>query len=512
MIIKDSVFAQAGQQESTRTEADFRTGMVPNTVAMAEDVNTYGNWSDRDLKVVCDEIVNALKSYGITPNDSYDADKSTQLRDMLLTKLNAGTQLTGIVRDTFTVAPTLTGDTISFTKFDVMFNNAIYYGSTQSQMKRVTIATQTLTATSWPDGVNYIYATSAGALAHQTTPVLGADGATKCMLGSVFVIGGKFQAGSWKFQPWLMQTSIERRQIPTAGRKGGIITPVSGLAIRMGAVELLEEGINFGVSPNTPSIMSIEAKSPFTFKLLYPAYNPSDVAYTDLAYASTHIYNTTSGAMDDISALTGSYICLVPCIAPTGQTLMVPAMSTKTGEKYAAVFETIEQARQAVYGLQYQTGNTTSRCIFLGQTLIVQIGLSDVTDPTQFATEGIVPAALSGFTDASGQTGGGTGKYVPMSSYTWPVQPAITFQNNAVNVVEGSPTTQVVISAPTPVSDQVNQAEIHYTHTSTSLGLSFATNIYWWGASPSFVAGLTYNIIIEYINGKWRAGYLSMAA
>ena len=48
MITKDRIFASAGVQEPSATGSDFSPGRVPNTVAMAEDVNTYGNIADRN--------------------------------------------------------------------------------------------------------------------------------------------------------------------------------------------------------------------------------------------------------------------------------------------------------------------------------------------------------------------------------------------------------------------------------------------------------------------------------
>lgn len=523
MIIKESVFAQAGAQDSGRTDADFRTGMVPNTVAMAEDVNTYGNWSDRDLKVVCDEIVNALQAYEITPNDSYVPGSSDQLKTLLQTKIKGANGLTGIDFDSYTTAPTQSADgaSISFPEMAVIFNTKVYYGDTASTQQRVVIPEQTLSASSgWGTGVRYIYATTNGGLGVQEEPVKGADGASKCFLGSVFVINGVLQAGSWKFQPWLQATSLERRESPTASRKGGFITPKSGKTIQMGAVEILDEGINFGASPSEPSIMRIAAQSPFSYKYLYPGYNPSAAAVTDLD--TTHLYNMSDGTWDDISAFNGKFICLVPCVTPAGQTLMIPAMSLKTGDTYSSIFETVEDAKAAVFGLQYELrakdasgewskGSVASRAIYLGQTIIARIGLTDTTDVTQFATVGIIPQALAGFTDASGQTGGGAGAYIPMGEVLWPSATSVTLNNNMANIVQGRTDVPVNIGFPSPTQDIINQMSVKYTHYDWSKGLTFPSTVRWWGSAPSLVVGQTYNIIFEYCEGKWTGGYLTAA-
>lgn len=522
MIIKDSVFAQAGVMDPEKTSADFRAGMVPNTVAMAEDVNTYGNMSDKDLKVVCDEIVNALVSQGIAPNNSYDAANSTQLRDMLLTKLQGAYSLTGIDYSTYTAAPTQStnGTSITFTPFDIVFNTEVYYGNTQSQMVRATVAEQTITANqTWEDGVHYIWANRQGGIQHQQTPVLGAEGGTKCMLGSVFVINGVFQSNSWKFQPWLQATTVDRRESPTAYRKGGFISPLSGTQIQMGAVQLLAEGIGFGASPTTPNIMNVLAQAPFTFKLLYPGYNAASPAYTDLTYATTHIYNMSAGetgAWEDIPEnMMGKYMCLVPCIVPTGQTLMIPAFTTVNADgTYSGLFDTVEDAQAAIFGLQYSLGRTAERAIYLGQTIIVKAGVTDVTIPTEFITVGIIPEALAGFTSASGQTGGGSGEYVPMREHTVvaaDVNYSYTPPTNSSTLIMGDSAATMTIVPPSPQPGIVNQFGIKYTHLDGYKGLSFV-NTEWWYNEPVWIANTTYNIILEFVGDKWMGGILQKTA
>ena len=63
---KTYTFADLGERRASTTETDFRTGMVRNTIAMAEDVNTYGNMIDEQVEVITKEIVNALEGQGIT--------------------------------------------------------------------------------------------------------------------------------------------------------------------------------------------------------------------------------------------------------------------------------------------------------------------------------------------------------------------------------------------------------------------------------------------------------------
>lgn len=516
MIHKESVFAQGGAQDpSKRNESSFRTGMVPNTIAMAEDVNTYGNMSDGQLKVVCDEIENAIIDQGFELNES----ENNQLSTVLKTKLSGGFTMTGIDRKTYTGAPTQSGNKITFPAFDVIFNKSVYYGTSQNDLQRVHFDAQTFIANStWEDGSYFIYATNTGIIDKQKTPVLGRDGATKCMLGSAFVQNGSFQMytdasgqtfPSWKFQPWLQITSVEQRESPVASRKGGYITGVSGQPrVNMGALEILDEGINFDLDPNAPLVKNIEARTPMSYKYLYPGYNSAAAGTYDID--TTHCYNMSSGEWVDISAHIGKFIVIVPCITPNGQTLMIPAMGNPAGDSYTCIFDSMDKAISAVANLQYNLGNVADRVIYLGQSLVVQIGMADASNPAQMATVAVIPQALSGFTNASGQTGGGVGAYIPMPETEWPQQESVACQINCSNVVQGMTTVPVTVLPPTDIPrDYVGQFGIKYIHRSGYQGLTFPNNWKWWGTPPVFTNNYAYNIIVENFSGTWIAGFLS---
>ena len=522
MITKDRIFASAGVQEPSATGSDFSTGMVPNTVAMAEDVNTYGNMADRDLWVVCQEIQNLMANYGVAPNESYDAGQQGQLATMFKDKVGGAYALTGVVRSSVSTMPTQNGATINIPQMEIVYNLDVYYGNTQSRMQRTTLAAQTITASNWENGVHYIYATTTASSAtstigHQQSPIQAEDGASKCMLGSCFVIDGAIQEGSWKFQPWLQVTSVEERQVPTARTKGGFVSPYSAtggatMQLQMGTLQILDEGINFGANPNRPSIMDVPAATPFKYKFLYPGYNPSSAELTEVD--TLHLYNITAGTWDDISALASGpethYIVMVPCVTPTGQTLMIPAMSTKTGETYNQVFTSQEAAAEAIYSLPYADGLDVyaARAIYMGQSIIVKVGATDLTDPLQYMAVGMLPQELQGFTTASGQSGGAQGAYIPMPEITWTGYTTITCQNNAANVVLGSSEVPLTINPPSPQSGIINQFEVKYTHNAGSQGINWNAAFKWWGNPPSLVNGSVYNIIFEYVNGYWIGGVL----
>lgn len=524
MINKTSIFASGGDKDTSKTEADFRIGMLPNHVAMAEDVNIYGNMSDTQLWVVCREIVNLLGLYGISPDGStVPADPSdpsasqNQLATMFTNNLPQQTLLTGIVWSSYTAAPTQVGNSISFPACKICYNLDVYYGNTGSRQHVVNLNATTVSANNnWTVGPHFLYAYAAttattATIMESSTPIDPSDGATQCFLGSVYVIDDNgshvFQPGSWKFQPWLQVTSAETRESPYASTKGGFISSYSGSTVQMGKLEVLAEGINFDSDTKAPSIVEFPAEAPFTYKSIYPGYDSSLVDVT--AIDTSHIYDHDTNQLEPLSVgATPKYIVLVPCITPAGQTLIVaPQRNVTTG--YNPVFDTMQEARDAIFSLKYSfTNNEVARCIYLGQSMIVKVGATDLTDPANLLVAGIVPQELQGFTTASGQTGGSTGIYTPMPKYDFTGSTAFTARNNAANIAGGA--TQIItISLPTPDASTLSQFEVYYTHTATSAGITFAGTPKWWyNRQPSFQTGYTYLIVGEYINGDWWLGYI----
>ena len=122
---KTTVFGSAGQQDATkRNDTAFRSAMTPNTIAYAEDVNTFGNMADEFVYILCQEIVNALRQQGIEPN----ALDNTQVAQ-LINNLNGGYTLTGLTDAN--VSASATDSTVTFTGV-ISFNSKVYYGSSQA--------------------------------------------------------------------------------------------------------------------------------------------------------------------------------------------------------------------------------------------------------------------------------------------------------------------------------------------------------------------------------------------
>lgn len=516
MITKDDIFAQGSESRDTLNSSVFRQGLVPNTIARAEEVNMSGFMSDRDLYVVCQEINNLLNLYGVSPNDSYSAGQQKQLRNLFNSTVSNGLFLTGVM-NVGGVITMESGSLVIPAGIKIMFNTDTYYGTTKSTQVTITTTATTVTPNaSWGDGVHFIYAnlpsptSTTITIEHQQTPISASEGASKCMLGSVFVISGAFQAGSWKYQPWLSVTSMDSRQSPTAYTKGGFVSPASTSTLQMGSLEIKDEGINFDADRLLPNIVTIQAQSPYTYKFLYPDYDPAtaDVSALD----TTHVYNITAGTWDDVSSLSTAespkYIVMVPCVVPTGQTLMIPAMSTVTGTTYDQLFDSQEAAINAIYSLPCSLDNVAKRAIYLGQSLIVRVGATDLTDPLQFTTVGMVPQALAGFSSASGQAGGSVTTYRPMPSYTWDGYTTITCQNNALNRIIGG-ASNITVTMPSPQSSILNQLEIHFIKNGAG-NIAFSNTINWYsGITPTYTQGKTYCIILEYMNGAWYGGVLS---
>lgn len=528
MINKQNIFASAGQQTQGYSTTDYVTGMIPDTIAMAEDVNSFGNKVDSDLYTVCQEIANVITN-GVLDKDGGDgAPLNSADNTQLLTTLRAmpnGFSQTGIMYNGVDAITCPEQDGVTSIKFGgamhIMFNEGGYFGNSASKMHIGTIAENTTweVTNSVPVGVIYLYAYFSGGsvtIQYQQSVITGEEGSNKCLLGSAFIINNngtkQIQENSWKFQPWLQNTPAIDRESPTAQTKGGLITANTGTQLNIGTLEIKAEGINFDSgSHQNPNIKKLDSGS-FTYKFLYPGYDPSVSASTTLD--TTHLYNLTNATWDDISAQAGKYMVLVPCVAPTGQTLLIPAMSyynSSTGG-YTNIFDTIEDATTAIYGLPYtstSTDKTRERAIYLGYSMVVKIGATDLTDSRNYVTVGMIPQALDGFSYAGGQTGGGTGTYNPMPVYTWNTN-SLTAKTNYKNIITGR-TATVVVTLPAQVLSVVNTIEIEYTHSSNYGGINIidgTTNqpVVWWDqVDLNFVNGQTYLITCEWVNGKWRA-------
>lgn len=530
MINKTSIFASGGDKDTTKTEADYRIGMMPNHVAMAEDVNVYGNMSDTQLWVVCRELVNLLALYGISPDGSTtQADPNdptasqNQLATMFTNSIPQQALLTGIMKSSYTTPPTQSGNAITFPEMDICYNLDVYYGDTKARLHTVKLNATTLSANNtWAIGPHFIYASAApsattATLSHAQEPIAGSDGAESCFLGSVYVINDNgnhvFQPGSWKFQPWLQITSQSVRESPVASTKGGFIAPYVGSSLQIGKLEIMAEGINFDTNPMAPSIVDLTFTPPFMYKSIYPGYD-SSMAETS-TIDTTHIYDHNTGQLETLTpGITPTYIVLVPCITPSGQTLLITPQANVGGATYSPIFDSMQEARDAIFGLKYSfANNEVARCIYLNQSLIVKVGATDMTDPANLLVVGTIPQALAGFTTASGQTGGAAGQYVPMPRYDFTGSAAFTARNNAANIV-GSAGEEILITLPTPEASIINQFEVYYTHTANDFGLDFrpSTGFSWWyNRAPVFTVGQTYLIIGEYINGAWKIGYIEGA-
>ena len=149
MINKQNIFASAGQQTQGYGTSQYVGGMVPNTIAMAEDVNSFGNTLDTDLNSVCKEVANVITN-GVIDKDGGDgqtlnAASFTQLLTSLRAMSNGFIQ-TGIMYDGGSITcPTQDGVTsIKFGgQIKIMFNEGGYFGNSASKMQIGTIAANT---------------------------------------------------------------------------------------------------------------------------------------------------------------------------------------------------------------------------------------------------------------------------------------------------------------------------------------------------------------------------------
>lgn len=512
-----------GERADDRRPADSETtigeaqgGMIRNTVAMAGDVNTYGYMTDEQVYTITKEIVNALVGQGV----AIDPNTNNQLLTMIRTKLSGGYSLTGVYFDGVN-QPTATltnSTTITFSSFKVYFNKKGFFGNTQSDLTVVNFTAPTVTIdNTWAEGAHFLYATPSGTIEHSTDPISAAHMASRCMLGSVFVLNKSdtktFQTGSFKYQPWLMSTDHRTREVPVAETKGGYISAASASTLQMGALEIVDEGINFDTTPALPSVLDVPGETPYTFKILYPGYNANAAEVT--ALDTLHIYNITAGRYEPVKeSAIGKFMVFVPCVTPTKQTLLIAPMTEEIGGKYTQVYDTQEAAEAAIFGLHYSVDNTRKRCIYLGQSLIIRIGENiDLSDNENFKSVGMIPQELAGFTSSAGQAGGSAGQFIPMPEVL-KAGTDVLLSNFCSNVIQGSSkASTVTVRMPPRTPSRMNELMAKYTHVRASdgeslgNGLTFDNTVRWWVKPPVFVEGNTYLFTFDYIEGYWYGDY-----
>lgn len=299
------------------------------------------------------------------------------------------------------VSPTVASSTtISFPAFTVLFGKKVYYGKVIDDFEVVNVPSTTMTVESGEDGAVFVFVDNTGAIRQSLSSVTPGNSSVQCMLGSYFRLNNTIQEGSWKYTPWNGSTSKDSRFMNSSSISGGLLSVASANTLARGEVSIIYEGVNISTSLYLPNQISYEAESPYITKKMYPEYNPSDIDTSTID--TTHIYNITNETVDDISDEEG-YIILIPgIVAPTGQDVYLMAQSPYTSSTYTQIYESMEAAEAALYGLELEFGNVASRVAWLGQSIIVKIGADNFNDKNQIRIVGDVPSIIKAYASMSG--------------------------------------------------------------------------------------------------------------
>lgn len=289
---------------------------------------------------------------------------------------------------------------ITFPEFSVIFGSKIYYGKQIGDFVQVNVPETTMNVEAGADGPVYVYVDTAGDIQQSSNPISPENSATQCLLGSYYRLSNKIQFGTWAYTPWNGATSRDNRFADSTSLNGGLLHPTKPNEFARDPVNILKEGINVSTSVYNPNTITWPAVNTWTAKALYKGYSASTVATSTID--TTHIYNITSGTLDDISGQEG-YIILIPgIVSVTGQDVYLMAMSTKSGNKYKQIYPTMEEAVSGIYSMEVSIGNIASRVAWLGQSIVVKIGATDYTDIAQLQIVGQVPNVLGNYSNTPG--------------------------------------------------------------------------------------------------------------
>ena len=297
--------------------------------------------------------------------------------------------------------PTVISQTgITFPAFSVIFGSKVYYGKEIADFVQIDVPSTTMNVASGDNGVVFVYVDTSGEIHQSMTPITPENSSVQCLLGSYFRISNKIQTNSWKYTPWNGATSKDNRFATGGSVSGGLLTAKTTNTLARSSINVVLEGVNASTSIYNPNSVTYSAESPYLTKELWPGYDPSALDSSTLD--TTHIYNMTSHTVDDISSKTGFIILIPGIVTPTGQDVYLMAMSTKSGSNYPQIYSNMNDAVDAIYGYQVDLGNVTTRVSWLGQVIVVKIGATDYTDPTQLQVIGQVPNVLGSYVSLPG--------------------------------------------------------------------------------------------------------------
>lgn len=376
MKFKSYVFADnASFVDKTKSDTDLLLGWNP-MYQLLETVDINGNLysSDFQLKIVSDELCQILDDFdvNIDPNDS------AQVSQILRTKLGNTGFMTGIdIRTAFTAPFINANGEIEFTDtINLQLNNYGFSGVAPADFTEVSILAQVISCPSGNDGVLFLYCDNLGNLNLSTSKIAPVDGATKCLLGSVFRYNNAFQSGSFIFNPWLEFTSQNIRESEEYNVANGLISSMSLNELQIGDWSLSEEGVNVSTNISNPNIKDYTGSS-YNYKLIYPGYNPGTSSTTILD--TTHQWFIDTQTLSDISGQTG-FIIMIPCFIATGQLLFIASMGNSN---YDCIYNSMSEAIDAIYTTHFDLTGVGNRLRFFNQAVVVKIGATNLLDITQ---------------------------------------------------------------------------------------------------------------------------------
>ncbi|MDR2098770.1 MAG: hypothetical protein LBO78_01970 [Rickettsiales bacterium] len=356
---------------------DQRAGKVP---AFDSDGNLETSIDSENLIDIDASVKTAVQSAADAAADAAHADDVAAGIDAVSPSFKH--RMTGVRLDAIGSSEITLGEDglLHIPELKLLFNKTVYYGDSVGDFELVDIPAQSFACQALPGAASRVFflvANIDGAISMQADPVTAAMGASKCLLGSGFALydadgsSWSFQAGSWKYMPWLVITGADARMSGAVTLSHALVVPKADTSVKLTEFKAMAEGINAAV-PSYPSVMEFGASDPWLFKYLYPGYDAGQPMRS--ALDGRALYDLDSGTLQESDA-EGKYAVYVPFVTPTGQGIIIVPQGHYDAEAgWDCNYNSIEEVVLAIPGMSYDLTGLSTRLIPLGISFVVRVG------------------------------------------------------------------------------------------------------------------------------------------
>jgi len=219
----------------------------------------------------------------------------------------------------------------------------------------------------------------------QDTPPSPSLGATTCLIGSVYIYNSEFEDNTFVGHPWLVDSDIERRELPEPKTVGFKVEGKSDGTTSLANGKLLYEGIDAPAG----SVISISEEILASWKWRYPDRSAAfSIPFTDLAANGGYVNDGGADLVDATATNLGKYVVLIFGKTVSQVNAIIPPNSTD-------IFDSQNEALQALVSLTYDRGTNYDIRTAWTFSAIYKVGSTDLTTTDNFLVVNSLPSQLN---------------------------------------------------------------------------------------------------------------------